>query len=67
MTKCERTIWRDVEITDDEGYVHRCSFCGKIKKKLKAHWFFTGLYCMNCILEVLWNDTRSWKEITNEG
>ena len=63
MSTTNRSVWRDLEPDEVTLHVRRCSFCGKFKKKLKAHWFFTGLYCFNCILEVLYNDTRSFKEM----
>lgn len=57
-----RSVWTVVHPTDSH-YVPRCSFCGKFRKELRMHWFFTGLYCRNCIQEVLWNDVRNFKEM----
>ena len=54
-------IWTTAHV--DDIYEPRCSFCGKFRKVLKFHWFFTGLYCENCILEVLYDDCRSFKEM----
>lgn len=59
-----RSIWRDAVI-DDLPYVPRCSCCGKYKKKLKVHWFFTGLYCIACIQDVLYDNCRTVDEINN--
>jgi hypothetical protein len=56
-----KVVWRNAHA--EEIYEPRCSFCGKYKKVLKKHWFFTGLYCENCILEVLYDDARSFEEI----
>lgn len=57
-----RKVWTDV-VESDSWYVHRCSFCGKYKKRLKEHWFFSGVYCMNCIMDVLWDNCRSTEEM----
>ena len=57
-----RSVWRVLN-SEDHDYVPRCSFCGYFKKELRAHWFFTGLYCRSCIQEVLWNDVRTFKEM----
>ena len=57
----KRTVWRD--LGKDEEYVPRCSFCGKYKKLLKVHWFFTGVYCIACVQDVLYNNVRNIAEI----
>lgn len=58
-----RTVWRDAD-TENLEYVPRCSFCGKYKSHLKRHWFFTGLYCLGCVQEVLYNDVRNIAEVS---
>lgn len=57
-----RTVWKVVD-RDAHCYVHRCSVCGYFKKELRKHWFFTGLYCIGCIQEVLYDDCRTIEEI----
>ena len=55
-------VWDDYD--EENGiYVHRCSRCGRSPKVLKEHWFFTGVYCLRCILGVFYDDTKSLKEI----
>ena len=56
-----RAVWRDAE--KDTPYVPRCSRCGYFKKTLKRHWFFTGMYCIACIQDVLWDNTRTMEEM----
>ena len=51
----KRSVWYDV--TDSEDYIMRCSKCGGYKEPLKAHWFFTGLYCVYCIRYKFYDDT----------
>ena len=65
MTIARRKVWTDFSPRTSE-YVGRCSFCGKYSKKegwLKIHWFFNGVYCVNCIQEVLYNDVRTLEEM----
>lgn len=50
-----RSVWSIVR-PDETDYVMRCSFCGKFGQELRRHWFFTGLYCLNCIRIVLYGD-----------
>ena len=57
----KRTIWRDAP--EETKYVRRCSWCGKFKKKLKEHWFFTGLYCVSCVQDVLYDNARTLEEM----
>lgn len=57
----KRSVWRDV--SDDTVYVPRCSVCGKWKTALKAHWFFTGVYCVGCIQDILYDDARTLSEV----
>lgn len=57
-----RKVWRDV-LAEDHDYVPRCSRCGYFKKKFKMHWFFTGIYCIACIQDVLYDDARTLEEI----
>lgn len=54
-----RSVWRDVD-TKEVIYVPRCSKCGRFKGTLKAHFFFTGLYCIDCIEENLYGGYRSY-------
>lgn len=56
-----RSVWRDADSTTP--YVPRCSICGKFKEVLKRHWFFTGLYCIGCIQDILYDDARTLEEI----
>ena len=57
----ERTVWRSA--ADEEIYEPRCSYCGQWRRNLMKHWFFTGLYCIRCIHECLYNDVRNVDEI----
>ena len=57
----KRTVWYDV--TNDDEYVKRCGFCGKYKEELKQHWFFSGVYCVSCIVDCLWGNVRSLEEM----
>ena len=61
--KTVRSIWRVVN-KEDHNYVHRCSVCGYFKKELRMHWFFTGLYCIACIQDILWDNARNLREMT---
>ena len=47
-------------------YVPRCSKCGRFKSqsKLYTHWFFTGVYCVSCIQDRLYNNVRTIKEVS---
>ena len=56
MNKAERTIWSNVD-RENTRYVCRCSRCGDYKETLKEHWFFTGMYCVDCIRYSLYDDT----------
>lgn len=55
-------IWRDADL-DNTIYVPRCSNCGRFKGTLKVHWFFTGMYCIDCIEENLYGGYRSYSEV----
>lgn len=59
------TIWRVVH-DGDTDYVHRCSHCGKYWKELRAHWFFTGLYCIACIQDILYCNLRRIDEVPSK-
>lgn len=59
-----RSVWTVVR-DGDTPYVHRCSCCGKFWKELRCHWFFTGLYCIACIQDVLYDNCRTVSEIDN--
>lgn len=56
------SVWRVVR-RDEHCYIPRCSFCGRFKGTLRKHWFFTGLYCSDCIEENLYGGYRSVKEM----
>ena len=58
----KRTIWREVDHGLTE-YVPRCSYCGKYRQKLMQHWFYTGLYCIPCVQDVLYDNARNIGEI----
>ena len=58
----KRIVWRDYD-KESCVYVPRCSHCGRFKKNLKQHWFFTGLYCIACIQDVLYDNARRLSEI----
>ena len=47
-------------------YVPRCSKCGRFKdqKKLYTHWFFTGVNCVSCVQDRLYNNARTIKKIS---
>ena len=55
-------VWR-VVAPDEHCYVPRCTCCGRFKGTLRMHWFFTGLYCVDCIEENLYGGYRSVKEM----
>lgn len=57
-----RSVWTVID-PNDSHYVHRCSHCGYFKKELRAHWFFTGLYCIACIQDILWSNIRTIQEM----
>ena len=60
-----QVVWRE-RLESDHGYVHRCSFCGKFKRVLLAHWFYTGLYCVACVNDVLYDNARKYQEVRND-
>jgi late competence protein required for DNA uptake (superfamily II DNA/RNA helicase) len=57
------SIWRDYDKKLDSVYVPRCSNCGTFKEPLHVHWFFTGLYCRNCIQLRLYDDARTLEDM----
>ena len=57
----DKTVWRDFKPRTDV-YVPKCSFCGRYKGTLKIHWFFTGVYCIDCIEEGLYGGAISWRK-----
>ena len=61
MIKKKRTVWTKASV--DSIYEPRCSVCGKYKKSLFFHWFFTGLYCIACIQGILYDDARTMEEM----
>lgn len=42
----------------------RCGRCGRYKKEdeLRAHWFFKGIYCLTCIIDILYDNARNLEE-----
>ena len=60
--KFRRSVWRDADLRFTQ-YVPRCSKCGKFKKEFKEHWFFRGLYCIECIQDILYDNTRTIMEL----
>ena len=50
-----RSVWRPAS---SDVYVPRCSKCGGYKEDLKSHWFFTGMYCVDCIRYTLYDDVK---------
>ena len=57
------TVWRILENKNETIYVPRCSNCGTFKEDLWIHWFFTGLYCRNCIQYRLYDDMRTIEDM----
>lgn len=57
-----RPVWRLVT-PGTTVFVDRCAFCGAFKKQLYMHWFFRGLYCQSCVLDVLYDNCRTVDEI----
>ena len=57
----KRSIW----LRKSPYYEDRCGRCGKYKDEedLREHWFFSGVYCITCILCVLYDNCRSEKEM----
>ena len=58
----KRAVWRIIK-KDEHNYVPRCSACGRFKEELREHWFFTGLYCIGCIQDRLYDNVRIIGEI----
>ena len=59
----KRSVWRDAP--EVSQYVPRCSVCGKFQRRLKEHWFFSGLYCMECIQDILYDNARNIAEVSH--
>ncbi len=59
-------VWRRRDNRDDI-YVSRCSKCGTFKEPLHVHWFFTGIYCRNCVQLILYDDIRTLEDINRES
>ena len=59
-------IWQRVP-RDSTVYVDRCSHCGAFKRFLYKHWFFSGLYCISCIQDVLYDNCRNLKEVNKNA
>ena len=62
----EKTVWTLVSESLNSDYVHRCSKCGKFGRTLRRHWFFTGLYCYQCIMFKLYACTPHLLEKVEE-
>ena len=60
-SKTKRTVWI-IATLDNNEYVPRCSSCGKFKRILRMHWFFTGLYCYHCISDKLYAGYKQLEE-----
>ena len=58
------SVWRNAQKSDFEVYVPRCSKCGTFKEPLHVHWFFSGMYCRNCVQYVLYGDYRRLEDIS---
>ena len=58
-----KSVWRDAHEGDFAVFVERCSRCGRYPKVLKVHWFFRGLYCLRCIQDVLYDNSRNVSEV----
>ena len=58
----KRSVWLEF---DDTYFEPRCGRCGRWKKKeeLREHWFFKGVYCLTCIIDVLYDNCRNLEEI----
>lgn len=61
------TVWRNAEKRDFQVYVKRCSKCGTYKEPLHVHWFFTGMYCRNCVQLRLYDDVRTVEDMNYES
>ena len=55
------SVWTKVK-EGDTDYVQRCSHCGRYWKELRKHWFYTGLYCVACIQDVLYDNAYTVDE-----
>jgi hypothetical protein len=55
------TVWIKADCTYFEP---RCGHCGKYRKEeeLRHHWFFNGIYCVTCIVDILYDNCRSLEE-----
>ena len=59
-----KSVWRIFNSKrDGVMYVPRCSVCGTFKEELRIHWFFTGMYCRDCIQYKLYDDMRTVEDI----
>ena len=65
----DRTVWRIIDKEEQSRltYVPRCSACGTFKEDVFKHWFFTGMYCRNCIQYVLYCDYRRIEDFDYES
>lgn len=57
-----RTVWMKPNL---DYFEPRCGRCGKYRKEdeLREHWFFNGIYCLTCIIDVLYSNVRSLREM----
>lgn len=58
----KRTVWL---IPNLDIFEPRCGRCGKYKDKedLREHWFFNGIYCVTCIIDILYGNVRTLEEM----
>ena len=56
-------VWRDYNKNLDGALIKRCSKCGTFKEPLHVHWFFTGIYCRNCVQLRLYDDMRTIEDM----
>ena len=56
-----KAVWLRVDTTYFEP---RCGRCGKYKDEdeLREHWFFKGIYCLTCIIDVLYDNRYNLEE-----
>lgn len=55
---------KNVWLEKSPVFEDRCGRCGKYKneKELREHWFFKGVYCITCIIDVLYDNARNLEE-----
>jgi hypothetical protein len=58
-------LWHKSEVLRRTCFVPRCSYCGRYEDFFYRHWFFHGFYCIGCLQEVLFDNTRTIAEIND--